>query len=159
MACIAETLGMSLPGTAAIPAVHADRLVAAEETGKAAVRLIETQITPAQVITEKSVENAFRVLMSVGGSTNAIVHLTAIAGRLGIQVPLKRFNELSDETPVLVDLKPVGEGYMEDFHRRRRHGRVAAGAEAAAAPRHDRRGRAHARASGSTSRLDGSTDQ
>ncbi len=116
MACIAEALGMSLPGTAAIPAVHSDRLVAAEETGKAAVRLIESKITPRQVITEKSVENAIRVLMAVGGSTNAIVHLTAVAGRLGIKIPLKRFNELSDETPVLVDLKPVGEGYMEDFH-------------------------------------------
>lgn len=116
MACIAETLGMSLPGTAAIPAVHADRLVAAEETGKAAVRLLETKITPQQVITEKSVENAIRVLQALGGSTNAIVHLTAIAGRLGIKVSLERFNEISDETPVLVDLKPVGEGYMEDFH-------------------------------------------
>jgi dihydroxy-acid dehydratase len=116
MACIAEALGMSLPGTAAIPAVHADRLVAAEESGKAAVRLIETRITPRDVITEKSVENAIRVLMALGGSTNAIVHLTAIAGRLGIKVSLTRFNALSDETPVLVDLKPVGEGYMEDFH-------------------------------------------
>jgi dihydroxy-acid dehydratase len=116
MACIAETLGMSLPGTAAIPAVHADRLVAAEETGKAAVRLIETRISPRDIITQKSVENAFRVLQSVGGSTNAVVHLTAVAGRLGIKVPFSRFNELSDETPVLVDLKPVGEGYMEDFH-------------------------------------------
>ena len=116
MACIAEALGMSLPGTAAIPAVHSDRLVAAEETGRAAVRLIETRITPRQVITPKSVENAIRVLMSVGGSTNAIVHLTAIAGRLGIRISLERFNQLSDETPVLVDLKPVGEGYMEDFH-------------------------------------------
>lgn len=116
MACIAEALGMSLPGTAAIPAVHSDRLLAAEESGKAAVRLIQTGITPSQVITEKSVENAIRVLMSVGGSTNAIVHLTAVARRLGIKVSLKRFNELSDETPVLVDLKPVGEGYMEDFH-------------------------------------------
>jgi dihydroxy-acid dehydratase len=116
MACIAETLGMSLPGTAAIPAVHADRLVAAEETGKTAVRLIGTKISPRQVITQKSVENAFRVLQAVGGSTNAVVHLTAIAGRLGIKIPFSRFNELSDETPVLVDLKPVGEGYMEDFH-------------------------------------------
>ena len=116
MACIAETLGMSLPGTAAIPAVHADRLVAAEESGKAAVQLIGSGITPRQVITDKSVENAIRVLQALGGSTNAIVHLTAIAGRLGIKISLDRFNQLSDETPVLVDLKPVGEGYMEDFH-------------------------------------------
>ena len=116
MACIAEALGMSLPGTAAIPAVHSDRLVAAEETGKAAVRLVETRITPRQVITEKSVENAIRVLMALSGSTNAIVHLTAVAGRLGIRIPYERFNQISDETPVLVDLKPVGEGYMEDFH-------------------------------------------
>jgi dihydroxy-acid dehydratase len=115
MACITEALGMSLPGTAAIPAVHADRLVAAEETGKAAVRLIESRIAPRQVITEKSVENAIRVLQALGGSTNAIVHMTAIAGRLGIKVSLERFNQISDETPVLVDLKPVGEGYMEDF--------------------------------------------
>ena len=116
MACIAEALGMSLPGTAAIPAVHSDRLVAAEETGRAAVRLIQSRIRPSQVITAMSVENAIRVLMAVSGSTNAIVHLTAIAGRLGIRIPSARFNQISDETPVLVDLKPVGEGYMEDFH-------------------------------------------
>lgn len=116
MACIAETLGMSLPGTAAIPAVHADRLAAAEETGKAAVRLIGSKRSPRDVMTPKSIENAFRVLQAVGGSTNAVVHLVAIAGRLGIKIPLSRFNQLSDETPVLVDLKPVGEGYMEDFH-------------------------------------------
>src|SRR5688572_8736062 len=115
MACIAETLGMSLPGTAAIPAVHSARLVAAEESGKAAVRLIANPITPTQIITRESVENAFRVLMALGGSTNAIIHLTAIAGRVGIRIPMERLNEISDETPVLVDLKPVGEGYMEDF--------------------------------------------
>ncbi|GGF00461.1 dihydroxy-acid dehydratase [Aliidongia dinghuensis] len=116
MACIAETLGMSLPGTAAIPAVHADRLVAAEETGKAAVRLIDHRIYPREIITEKSVENAHRVLMAIGGSTNAIVHLAAVAGRRGIRISNERLNAISDETPVLVDLKPVGEGYMEDFH-------------------------------------------
>ena len=115
MACIAETLGMSLPGTAAIPAVHADRLVAAEESGKAAVRLIEHPVRPSEIITEKSVENALRVLMAVSGSTNAIVHLAAIAGRRGIRITPQRMNQISDETPVLVDLKPVGEGYMEDF--------------------------------------------
>ncbi len=116
MACLAEALGMSLPGTAAIPAVHADRLRAGEEAGRAAVRLLQTGITPAQVITPHSVENAMRVLMAIGGSTNAVVHLAAIAGRLGIRVGWDRMNAISDETPVLVDLKPVGEGYMEDFH-------------------------------------------
>jgi dihydroxy-acid dehydratase len=116
MACIAEALGMSLPGTAAIPAVHSDRLVAAEETGKAAVQLITQPIRPDQVITEKSVDNALRVLMALGGSTNAIVHLAAVAGRRGIHITNERLNAISDETPVLVDLKPVGEGYMEDFH-------------------------------------------
>jgi dihydroxy-acid dehydratase len=116
MACIAETLGMSLPGTAAIPAVNAARLVAAEETGKAAIRLLTSRIRPSQIITPKSVENALRVLMALGGSTNAIIHLTAIAGRRGIRIPMARLNAISDETPVLVDLKPVGDGYMEDFH-------------------------------------------
>jgi dihydroxy-acid dehydratase len=116
MACIAETLGMMLPGTAAIPSVHADRLRAAEASGAAAVRMLTNPIKPSQVITEKSVENALRVLLALGGSTNAIIHLTAVAGRLGIKIPLKRLNELSDTTPVLVNLKPTGENYMEDFH-------------------------------------------
>jgi len=115
MACIAEALGMLLPGSAAIPAVHSDRLVAAEESGKLAMALIRRPIRPSEIITEKSVENAFRLLMSLGGSTNAIVHLTAIAGRLGIAISMDRLNAISDETPVLVDLKPVGDGYMEDF--------------------------------------------
>jgi dihydroxy-acid dehydratase len=115
MACIAEALGMSLPGTAAIPAVHADRLRAAEATGETAVRLIENPIRPSQIITRNAVENALRVLLALGGSTNAIIHLTAIAGRLGIDVPLTWLNELSDTTPVLVNLKPVGQHYMEDF--------------------------------------------
>jgi dihydroxy-acid dehydratase len=116
MACITEALGMCLPGTAAIPAVHSDRLVAAEQSGAAAVRLIHNPIRPSDIITFKSVENAFRLLMSLGGSTNAIVHLTAIALRLGIRITNERLNQISDETPVLVDLKPVGEGYMEDLH-------------------------------------------
>ena len=115
MACIAETLGMSLPGSAAIPAVHADRLRAAEATGKAAAKLAERPVKPSEVITPESVENALRALLALGGSTNAVIHLTAIAGRLGIGVPLGRLNELSDSTPVLVNLKPVGEHYMEDF--------------------------------------------
>jgi dihydroxy-acid dehydratase len=116
MACIAETLGMALPGSAAIPAVHSQRLVAAEASGRIAMALTRQAIRPSQVITDKSVENALRVLMAVGGSTNAIIHLAAIAGRAGIKIPYDRLNEISDETPVLVDLKPVGEGYMEDFY-------------------------------------------
>ncbi len=115
MACLAEALGFLLPGTAAIPAVHADRLRAAEATGTAAVRLIGSQLTPDRIVTRKSVENALRVLLALGGSTNAVIHLAAIAGRAGLQLPLARLNELSDTTPVLVNLKPVGNGYMDDF--------------------------------------------
>ncbi len=116
MACIAEALGMSLPNSAAIPAVHAARLVAAENAGKTAVRLAHEPITPEQIITPKSVENALRVLLAIGGSTNAVIHLTAIAGRLGISLSFDQLNRISDETPVLIDLKPVGNGYMEDFY-------------------------------------------
>jgi dihydroxy-acid dehydratase len=115
MACVAETLGIALPGSAAIPAVHSARLLAAEASGRAAMALVENPIKPSQIITEKSVENALRVILAVGGSTNALIHLTAIAGRAGVKISYDRLNVLSDETPVLVDLKPVGEGYMEDF--------------------------------------------
>jgi dihydroxy-acid dehydratase len=116
MASIAEALGMALPGSAAIPAVHADRLRAAEATGRCAVELIKTGIRPSNIINEKSVENALRVLLAIGGSTNAIVHLTAIAGRAGIRIDLNRLNQLSDSTPVLVDLKPTGQHYMSDLY-------------------------------------------
>ena len=116
MACIAEALGMVPLGDGSIPAVHADRLRAAEEAGALAVRLIEQPIRPSEIITPESVENALRVLVALGGSTNALIHLTAVAGRRGIRIDLHRLNELSDSTPVLVDLKPTGEGYMEDFH-------------------------------------------
>jgi dihydroxy-acid dehydratase len=116
MASIAEALGMALPGSAAIPAVHADRLRAAEASGRRAVELTRTALRPTQIINEKSVENALRVLLAIGGSTNAIVHLTAIAGRAGVKIDLNRLNELSDSTPVLVDLKPTGQHYMSDLH-------------------------------------------
>jgi dihydroxy-acid dehydratase len=116
MASIAEALGMALPGSAAIPAVHADRLRAAEASGRRAVELTKEAIRPSQIITEKSVENALRVLLALGGSTNAIVHLTAIAGRAGIGVSLRKLNEISDSTPVLVDLKPTGQHYMSDLY-------------------------------------------
>jgi dihydroxy-acid dehydratase len=116
MALLAEALGMALPGTAAIPAVHADRLRAAEASGRQAVALAQAGLRPSRIITGKSVENALRVLLAIGGSTNAIVHLTAIAGRVGVAISLRRLNELSDSTPVLVDLKPTGQHYMSDLN-------------------------------------------
>ncbi|MGH8668084.1 MAG: IlvD/Edd family dehydratase, partial [Burkholderiales bacterium] len=116
MASIAEALGMALPGSAAIPAVHSDRLRAAEASGKRAVELAASPLRPSEIITEKSVENALRVMLAIGGSTNAIVHLTAIAGRAGIKIDLNRLNEISDSTPVLVDLKPTGQHYMSDLY-------------------------------------------
>src|SRR5487761_1052069 len=115
MAIVSETLGMTLPGTAAIPAVHAVRLRAAEATGAAAVALAQRKLAPDRIITARSVENALRVLLAIGGSTNALLHLTAIAGRVGIDIPLTTLNALSDATPVLVDLKPTGPHYMEDL--------------------------------------------
>ena len=115
MASISEALGMILPGSAAIPAVHADRLRAAEATGRAAMQFARNGLTPDRIVTPQSVENALRVLMAIGGSTNAVLHLTAIAGRAGIDLDLGRLNEISDSTPVLVDLKPTGPHYMEDL--------------------------------------------
>ena len=115
MACVAEALGMTLPGTAAIPAVHADRLRAAEATGEAAVGLIRSGLTPDRILTADAFENALRVLLAIGGSTNALIHLTAVAGRVGVAISLDTLNRLSEETPVLVDLKPSGEHYMEDL--------------------------------------------
>jgi dihydroxy-acid dehydratase len=116
MACIAEMLGFMPAGHASIPAVHADRLRAAEEAGALAMRLAVNPIRPSQLITEASVRNAVRVLLALGGSTNAVIHLAAVAGRRGLRLDLRELDRLSDETPVLVDLKPTGDGYMEDFH-------------------------------------------
>ena len=117
MACLAEALGMMIPGGAAVPAVYADRLRVAEETGKTAFRLAFEGLTPDRIMTAPAFDNALRVLQAVGGSTNGVIHLAAIAGRLGIRLDLDRLNELGETTPVLVDLKPTGEGYMVDFHR------------------------------------------
>lgn len=117
MACIAEALGMSVPGGASPPAVTADRIRVAERTGTTAVAMIENGITPNKVLTAKAFENAFRVLLAIGGSTNAIIHLTAIAGRMGIALDISQLDKMSEETPVLVNLKPSGQHYMEDFHK------------------------------------------
>jgi len=116
MACLAEALGMCLPGSAAVPAVHADRLRIAEATGAEAVRLAASELTPDRIVTRESLENALAVLLAIGGSTNAVIHLAAIAGRIGLPIDLHHLNALSASTPVLVNLKPTGQHYMEDFH-------------------------------------------
>jgi dihydroxy-acid dehydratase len=116
MALCSEALGMMLPGGACIPAVMAERLRNAEATGARAVAIARERLTPDRIMTPESLENALRVLLAVGGSTNAIVHLTAIAGRLGIGIDLDQFDRMGRETPVLVDLKPTGQHYMEDLY-------------------------------------------
>jgi len=117
MACVAEALGIMLPGGASPPAVTADRIRIAEQSGAAAVQMIQLGLTPDKILTGLAFENALRVLLAIGGSTNGIIHLTAIAGRLGIAIDLDQLDAMSDETPVLVDLKPSGRHYMEDFHK------------------------------------------
>src|SRR5512141_3238964 len=117
MACVAEALGIMLPGGASPPAVTADRIRIAEQTGATAVAMAKSGLTPDKILTGKAFENALRVLLAIGGSTNGIVHLTAMAGRLGIDIDLDRLDAIGRETPVLIDLKPSGQYYMEDLHR------------------------------------------
>jgi len=117
MACIAEALGMMLPGGASIPAVAADRLRHAEAAGGHAMKLADEGLKPSAIMTPAAFANAFRVLLAIGGSTNGIVHITAVAGRLGIEVDLEAFDAMGAETPVLVDLKPNGDYYMDDLHK------------------------------------------
>ncbi|WP_321909934.1 IlvD/Edd family dehydratase [Paraburkholderia sp. J11-2] len=117
MACIAEALGIMLPGGASAPAVTADRIRIAERTGATAVAMIGQQLTPERILTPDAFENALRVLLAIGGSTNGIIHLTAIAGRLGVEIDLGEVDRMARETPVLVDLKPSGKHYMEDLHK------------------------------------------
>jgi dihydroxy-acid dehydratase len=117
MACIAEALGMTMPGGASPPATSADRIRIAELTGTQAVQISHERLTIDKILTAAAFENAMRVLLAIGGSTNGIVHLTAIAGRLGFEVDLKALDRMGRDTPVLVDLKPSGQHYMEDFHK------------------------------------------
>ncbi len=116
MACIAEAMGMTVPGGASPPAVTADRMRVAEETGIQAVQMARDGLTIDKVLTQASFENGLRVLLAIGGSTNGIVHLTAVAGRLGFDIDLDALDRMGRETPVLLDLKPSGQHYMEDFH-------------------------------------------
>jgi dihydroxy-acid dehydratase len=116
MACVTEGLGMMLPGGASIPAAEAARLRHAEAAGLRAVALAEHGPTPTEILTPRAFANALAVLLAVGGSTNALIHLAAVAGRLGIAIDYQAFDRLGRETPVLVDLKPSGRHYMDDLH-------------------------------------------
>ncbi len=116
VACMAEAIGMALPGAATTPATHADRVRIAEASGAEAVRLARDGVRPSAIMTPAAFRNAFTVLQAIGGSTNALIHFTAVAGRLGIQVDLELFDRLGREVPVLIDLKPSGAHYMEHFH-------------------------------------------
>ncbi|HKE81270.1 MAG TPA: IlvD/Edd family dehydratase, partial [Solirubrobacteraceae bacterium] len=115
MACVTEALGLTLPGAAAIPAVDARRARVAEAAGRQIVDLVERDIRPTDVLTAAAFENAIRALHAISGSTNAIIHLIAYAGRVGVDLPLSRFDELCATTPWLVNLKPAGDHLMEDF--------------------------------------------
>ena len=116
MATIGEALGMALPGNAAIPAVDSRRKQMAEAAGRQIVAISQTDLKPSKIMTQSAFENAIRCVHAIGGSTNAIIHLIAIAGRVGIELPLELFDELSKTTPFLLNLKPSGQYLMEDFY-------------------------------------------
>ncbi|MDE3149618.1 MAG: dihydroxy-acid dehydratase, partial [Acidobacteriota bacterium] len=117
MACIIEAMGLSLPMSAAVPAVHADRRRIAEASGKRAAEMaVSGEPRPSQLITASSVRNAMVVLQAIGGSTNGLIHLIAMAGRAGVPVDMDAFDRLGREVPVLLNMKPSGSQYMEHFH-------------------------------------------
>ena len=117
MACMAESLGMTLPGYAGVPAADSRLLALAQETGRLAVELVHADRRPSQVLTAAAFHNAITTLAVVGGSTNAVVHLLAIAGRLGVPLGLDDFDRIGHEVPLLVNLQPSGQHLMDDFFR------------------------------------------
>ncbi len=116
MTSLAEALGMTLSGCANIPAADSRRLAMAEESGRRAVTMALEGLRPSKILTLEALENAIRVDMAIGGSTNAIIHLVAIAGRLGIDLPLERFDEISHTTPFIANIRPSGDLLMEDMY-------------------------------------------
>ena len=116
MASMAEALGMTLPGSAAIPAVDARRYQLAEAAGRRIVEMVWEDLRPSRILTRAAFENAIRTDMAIGGSTNAVVHLLALAGRAGVELHLADFDRISRGTPFLANIKPSGEYLMEDFY-------------------------------------------
>ncbi len=116
MGCLVEALGIALPGSGTIPATHADRIRAAEASGREAVRLAKGGPRPSDLLTKTAFRNALTVLQAIGGSTNGLVHLAAIARRAGLSIDLEEFDAIGRQVPVLIDLKPSGDHYMEHFH-------------------------------------------
>src|SRR5699024_725744 len=116
IASCAEALGMMLPGGAATPATYNERIHMAKETGRAIVRLVRENIKPSDIMTEKAFENAMKTLMAIGGSTNSVIHLTAIAKRLNINLSLDRFDEISRNTPFIANFRPAGKYQMQDLY-------------------------------------------
>jgi dihydroxy-acid dehydratase len=116
MTALSEALGMMLPGTSAIPATDARRLAAAEATGRRIVALVNEDLRPSQILTRSAFDNAVRTLLALGGSTNAVIHLIAIAGRRNINLSLDRFDELAQATPFLANMSPSGKHLMEAFY-------------------------------------------
>lgn len=115
MACLAEALGMQLPGSAAWPAVDSRRMETAQAAGQRIVGMVEEELRPSRILTREAFENAVRVNAAIGGSTNAVIHLLAIAGRVGVDLSLRDFDELARAVPTLVNLMPSGKYLMEDF--------------------------------------------
>jgi dihydroxy-acid dehydratase len=116
MASLVEALGMCLPGTASIPAVDAARVRAAEATGSRAVELAREELRPSRILTAEAFDNAITLLMAIGGGTNAVIHLLALAGRVDVPLTLERFHELSKRTPLLANVRPSGEHLVEQLH-------------------------------------------
>ena len=116
MAALVEAMGLALPMSGSAPATSSERFRLAEETGRAAVAMTETGLTTAEVLTPQALRNGLVILQALGGSTNAVVHLAAIYGRLGKKLDMAEFDAIGKQVPVLVDLKPSGSGYMGEFH-------------------------------------------
>jgi dihydroxy-acid dehydratase len=116
MASLTEALGMALPGCAAIPAPLSERSRMAEASGRRIVGMVREGLKPSRILCPEAFDNAVRVLMAVGGSTNAVIHLTAVAGRAGIALPLERFDQLSQDTPLLASVRPSGQFHMEELY-------------------------------------------